>query len=148
MQVDKNLLFRQKLHAQSTHGKKASGKKVSPQERADTETSPTSKPSKATSVCVCACMWVCMQSQEEHVCACDHMCMCEWAGGYMSVDKSRFSHFALVCDISSFKNTYKCFCYYSNMHKCAKPEQWYKITTEVITKSGKDKETTQHPSPA
>lgn len=48
-------------------------KKVSPQERADTETSPTSKPSKATSVCVC--VWVCVQSQEEHVCACHHMCV-------------------------------------------------------------------------
>lgn len=54
--------------------------KDSPQERADTETSPTSKPSKATSACVCGCV----QSQEEHVCACDHMCMCEWAGGYKS----------------------------------------------------------------
>lgn len=106
--------------------------KVSPQERVDTEPSPTSKPSKAMSVRVYVCVWVCVCKAKS---VCDHVCMCEWAGGYWSVDKAKknsfFTHCSYACNISSFKNTYKCSCCCSNMNKCAKPEQWYKYPAEI-----------------
>lgn len=48
-----------KTHAQNPHGNKSKWK-VSPQERVDTDASPTSKPSKAMAGCMWMCMWACV----------------------------------------------------------------------------------------
>lgn len=56
--------------------------KVSPQERVDTEASPTSKPPKATSVRVHLRVGGCVRAQPRtQGYMCDQLCMREWVGG-------------------------------------------------------------------